>query len=134
MDFVHETVNRATRQSTMDPRTERCQSSPECRRAGVPVRRTSPWQRREQDEWIRILTPGGMSWWRGSDDRASAKGGGGGASSTWRCSGSDGEERGAEMSVVKMAGGVAPFYRVREAVEGSGGGRPVRWVLIPVGF
>jgi hypothetical protein len=24
--------------------------------------------------------------------------------------------------------GVAPFYRVGEAVEGSGGGRPVRWV------
>jgi hypothetical protein len=42
--------------------------------------------------------------------------------------------RGAEMSAVKMVGGVAPFYRVREAVEGSGGGRPVRWVLIPVGF
>jgi hypothetical protein len=27
--------------------------------------------------------------------------------------------------------GVAPFYRVGEAVEGSGGGRPVRWVLTP---
>jgi hypothetical protein len=27
--------------------------------------------------------------------------------------------------------GVAPFYRVREAVEGSGGGRPSRWVLTP---
>jgi hypothetical protein len=33
----------------------------------------------------------------------------------------DGGERGADLSVVKMAGGVAPFYRVREAVEGSGG-------------
>jgi hypothetical protein len=30
--------------------------------------------------------------------------------------------------------GVAPFYRVREAVEGSGGGLPVRWVLIPIVF
>jgi hypothetical protein len=27
--------------------------------------------------------------------------------------------------------GVAPFYRVGEAVEGRGGGRPVRWVLTP---
>jgi hypothetical protein len=26
------------------------------------------------------------------------------------------------LSAVKMAGVVAPFYRVREAVEGSGGG------------
>jgi hypothetical protein len=51
-----------------------------------------------------------------------------------RCSGREGVERGAEMSAVKMAGGVAPFYKVWEAVEGSGGGRPVRWVLIPVGF
>jgi hypothetical protein len=81
-----------------------------------------------------ILTPGGTRWWRGSDGRASAKGGGGGASSTRRSSGREGEERGAEMSAVKMVGGVASFYRVREAVEGSGGGRSVRWVLIPVGF
>jgi hypothetical protein len=27
--------------------------------------------------------------------------------------------------------GVAPFYRVGEVVEGSGGGQPVRWVLTP---
>jgi hypothetical protein len=26
-----------------------------------------------------------------------------------------------DLSVVKMAGGVAPFYRVQEAMEGSGG-------------
>jgi hypothetical protein len=38
------------------------------------------------------------------------------------------------MGTVMMAGGVAPFYRVWEAMEGSGGDRPVRWVLIPVGF
>jgi hypothetical protein len=81
-----------------------------------------------------ILTPGGTSWWRGSDGLASAKGGGGGASSTRRCSGHEGGERGAEMSAVKMGGGVVPFCRVREAVEGSGGGRPMRWVLIPVSF
>jgi hypothetical protein len=81
-----------------------------------------------------ILTPCGTSWWRGSDGRASAKGGSGGVSSTRRCSGCEGEERGAEMSAVKMAGAVAPFYRVREAVEGSEGGRPARWVLIPIGF
>jgi hypothetical protein len=30
--------------------------------------------------------------------------------------------RGADLSAVKMAVGVAPFYRVREKVEGSGGG------------
>jgi hypothetical protein len=41
----------------------------------------------------------------------------------------EGEERGAEMSVVKMAGDVVPFYRVRKAVEGSGGGQSARWVL-----
>jgi hypothetical protein len=77
---------------------------------------------------------GSTSWWRGSDGQASAKGGGGGVSSTRRCSGREGEERRAKMSVVKMVGGVAPFYRVREAMEGSGGGRPARWVLIPIGF
>jgi hypothetical protein len=81
-----------------------------------------------------IFTPGGTSWWRGSDGRASAKGGGDGASSMRRCSGCQGEERGVEMSAVMMAEGVAPFYRVREVVEGNGGGRPARWVLIPVGF
>jgi hypothetical protein len=48
--------------------------------------------------------------------------------------GAEGEERGAEMGAVKMAGGVAPFYRVQEPVEGSGEGRPVRWVLIPISF
>jgi hypothetical protein len=134
VDLVHETVNRATLRSTVDPRTERGRSSPECGRASVPVLGTSPWQRGEQEERMGILTPGGTSWWRGSDGRASAKEGGGGASSTRRCSGHEGEERGAEMSAVKMAEGVAAFYRVREAVEGSGGGRPARWVLIPVGF
>jgi hypothetical protein len=46
-----------------------------------------------------------------------------------RCSGHGDEQRGAEMSVVEMVRGVAPFYRVGEAVEGSGGGRPARWVL-----
>jgi hypothetical protein len=95
---------------------------------------TSPWQHGEQDERIGILTPGGASGWRGSDGRALAKGGGGGANSTTRGSGREGGERGADLSVVKMAGGVAPFYRVREVVEGSGGGRPMRWVLIPIGF
>jgi hypothetical protein len=69
-----------------------------------------------------ILTPGGASGWRGSDGRASVKLGGGGANSMTRGSGREGGERGADLSAVKMAGGVAPFYRVREAVEGSGGG------------
>jgi hypothetical protein len=61
-----------------------------------------------------ILTLGGTRWWRGSDGRASVKGGGGGASSVRRCSGHGAEERGAGMSAVQMAGGVAPFYRVGE--------------------
>ncbi len=115
MDLVHETVNRATLRSTVDPRIERGRSSPECGRAGVPVLRTTPWQRGEQEERMGILTPGGTRWWRGSDGRASVKGGGGRASSTRRCSGCGGEERGAGMSAVEKAGGVAPFYRVGEA-------------------
>jgi hypothetical protein len=82
----------------------------------------SPWQRGEQEERTGILTPGGASGWRGSDGRASTKGGGGGANSTTRGSGREGGERGADLSTVKMVGGVAPFYRFWEAVEGSGGG------------
>jgi hypothetical protein len=39
-----------------------------------------------------------------------------------RGSGHEGGERGADLSTVKMARGVAPFYRVWEAVEGSRGG------------
>jgi hypothetical protein len=109
-------------------------SSQEEGRAGVPVHGTSLWWHGEQEERMRILTPAGTSWWRGSDGRASAKGGDGGPSSTRRCSGREGEERGAEMSAVKIVGGVAPFYRVREAMEGSGGGRPTWSVLIPIGF
>jgi hypothetical protein len=134
MDLVHETVNRATLWSTVDPRTECGWSSPECGCAGVPVLGTSLWQRGEQEEQMGILTPGGTSWSRGSDGRASSKGGGGGVSSTRRCSGHEGEGRRAKMSAVKMAGGVAPFCRVREAMEGSGGDRSARWVLIPIGF
>jgi hypothetical protein len=107
---------------TVDPRMERGRSSLEGGRAGVPVLGTSPWQRGEQEERTGILTPGGTSGWRGSDGRASVKGGGGGANSTTRGLGSEGGERGADLSAVKMAGGVAPFYRVREAVEGSRGG------------
>jgi hypothetical protein len=95
MDLVHKTVNWATLRSTMDLRTERGRSSPECRHAGIPVHRTSPWQCGEQDERMGILTPGGTSWWRGSDGRALAKGGSGRASSMRRCSGHEGEERGA---------------------------------------
>jgi hypothetical protein len=108
--------------STVDPRSKRDRSSQECEHAGVPVLGTSPWQRGEQEERTGILTPGGASGWRGSDGRASAKGGGGGANSTTRVSGREGGERGADLSTVEMAGGVAPFYCVREAVEGSRGG------------
>jgi hypothetical protein len=50
------------------------------------------------------------------------KGGGDGANSMTRGSGREGGERGVDLSTVKMARGVAPFYRVREVVEGSGGG------------
>jgi hypothetical protein len=46
-----------------------------------------------------------------------------------RCSGHGGEERGAEMNEVEMVGGVAPFYRVGEAVEGER-----RWSANEVGF
>jgi hypothetical protein len=108
--------------SMVDPRTERGRSSPGCGCTGVPVLGISPWQRGEQEERTGILTPGGASGWRGSDDRASAKGGGGGANSTTRGSGREGGERGVDLSTVKLARGVAPFYRVWEAVEGSGGG------------
>jgi hypothetical protein len=129
MDLVHKTVNRATLRSMVDLRIEHGRSSPEWGRAGVPVLGSSPWQRGEQEERMGIFTPGCMSWWWGSDGRASAKGGGGEGSSMRRCLGREGEERGAEMSAVNMAGGVAPFYRVREAVEGSGGSQPARWVF-----
>jgi hypothetical protein len=108
--------------STVDPWMERGRSSPGCGCTGVPVLGTSLWQRGEQEERTGILTPGGASGRRGSDGRASAKGGGGGANSTTRGLGREGGERGADLSVVKMVGGVAPFYRVREAVKGSGGG------------
>jgi hypothetical protein len=107
--------------STVDPRTERDRSSPECGHASVPMLGTSPWQHGEQEERTGILTPGGASGWRGLDGWASAKGGGGGANSMTRGSGREGGERGVDLSTVKMAGGVAPFYRVREAVEGSRG-------------
>jgi hypothetical protein len=69
-----------------------------------------------------ILPPDGTRRRRGSDGRASAKGGGGGANSMTRGSGREGGERGADLSAVRMAGSVAPFYRVREAMEGSGEG------------
>jgi hypothetical protein len=108
--------------STVDPRTERGRSSPECGRVDVPVLGTSPWQRGEQEERTGILTLGGASGWRGSDGRASAKGRGGGANSMTRGSRCEGGERGADLCTVKMARGVAPFYRVREVVEESGGG------------
>jgi hypothetical protein len=120
--------------STMDPRAERGRSSPEEGFAGLPVHRTLPWQRGEQEEWMGIVTPGGTSWWRGSDGRAPSKGGGGRVSSMRRCLGHEGEDRRVKMSVVKMTRGVVPFCRVQEAMEGSGGGRPARWVLIPIGF
>jgi hypothetical protein len=67
-----------------------------------------------------VLTPGGTGWWRGSDSWASAKGGSGRASSMRRCSRRGGEERGAGMSAVEMAGGggvLAHFYKVGEAAD-----------------
>jgi hypothetical protein len=103
--------------STVDPRTERGRSSPRCGRIIVPVLGTSLWQCGEQEERTGILTPGGANGRRGSDGQASAKGGGGGANSTTRGLGREGGERGADLSAVKMAGGVMPFYRVWEAVR-----------------
>jgi hypothetical protein len=101
---------------------EHGRSTPECGCTGVPVLGTSPWQHGEQEERTGILTSGGASGWRGSDGRASVKGRSGGANSMTRGSGREGGERGADLSTVKMVRGVAPFYRVREAVEGIGGG------------
>jgi hypothetical protein len=94
-----------------------------------------------------ILTPGGTRRWRGSDGWASVKGGGDGASLTRRCSGREGEERGAGMSSVEMAGGdggdgaLSRWWPVTEGEvkrrrhrlrEGKGGGAravsgSVRW-------
>jgi hypothetical protein len=46
---------------------------------------------------------------------------------------SEQEEVGMTMGMSCGGGGqgIVPFYRVREVVEGSEGGRPVRWVLTP---
>jgi hypothetical protein len=102
-------------------------SLPEEGSASVPVHGTSPWGRGEQKEWMGILTPGGTSWWRGSDVQASVKGGGGGASSMRRCSSHGSEERGAEMSAVEMIGVWRPFigsgrrWRGAEVVGRRGG-------------
>jgi hypothetical protein len=122
-------MDRKGLRSTMNRWTGAAGSLPEEGRTDVPVHGTSPWRCEEQEEWMGILTPGGTKWWRGLDGRALTKGGDGRASSTRRCSGHEGVERGGEMSVVKMVGGVAPFYRVWKAVEGSRGDQPVRWVL-----
>jgi hypothetical protein len=118
---------------TVDPRTERDRSSPGCGRTGVSVLGTLPWQRGEQEERTRILTPGGASGRRGSDGRASEKGGGGGANSTTRGMGHEGGERGADLSAVKLAGGVAPFYRVAGG-EVRGRRRPTAVGFELVGF
>jgi hypothetical protein len=118
---------------TVEPRTERGRSSPGCGRTGVLVLGTSPWQRGEQEERTGILTPGGASGRRGSDCRASVKGGGGGANSMTRGLGREGGARGADLSVVKMAGGVAPVYRVTGG-EGRGRRRPAAVGFELVGF
>jgi hypothetical protein len=118
---------------TVDPRTERGRSSPGCGRTGVPVLGTSPWQCGEQEERTGILTPGGASGRRGSDGWVSEKGGGGGANSTTRGMGREGGERGADLSAVKLADGVAPFYRVAGG-EVRGRRRPAAVGFELVGF
>jgi hypothetical protein len=86
----------------------------------VPVCGTSPWWHGEQEKGTRIPTPVGMRLRRGSDGGASVKGGGGGTSSMRRCSRHGGEERRRAVSAVWRGGGGGTFYRLEEAVEGTG--------------
>jgi hypothetical protein len=116
-------VDRALRRSMVDQR-QQTRSSPEEGHAGVPVRRTSPWQCGELEEGMGILSLGGTRWWRVSDGRAFAKGGGGGASSMRRCSGREGDGRRRVTSAVWRAGGGGAFYTLGEEGRWSGeGGR-----------
>jgi hypothetical protein len=89
---------------------------------GARLELAGVWAHRRSRAWDLAVAVWGARGWKGSDGWASVKGGGGGANSMTRGSGCEGGERGVDLSVVKMAGGVAPFYRVREAVEGSRGG------------
>jgi hypothetical protein len=56
VDLVHETVNRATLRSTVDPRTERDRSSPECGLAGVTEAQGSMREDQKEEGCLGILT------------------------------------------------------------------------------
>jgi hypothetical protein len=94
--------------STVDPQTElaRVWARRRSRARGLAV---AAWGARGEDG---DPNPGWREWVEGLGRRASAKGGGGGANSTTRGLGREGGERGANLSAVKMVGGVALFYRV----------------------
>jgi hypothetical protein len=56
VDLVHETVNRATLRSTVDPRTERDQSSPECGLAGATEAQSLMQEDQKEEACSGILT------------------------------------------------------------------------------
>jgi hypothetical protein len=56
VDLVHETVNRATLRSTVDPWSERDRSSPECGLAGATEAQSSTREDRKEEACLGILT------------------------------------------------------------------------------
>jgi hypothetical protein len=56
VDLVHETVNRVALRSTVDPRTERDRSSPECGLTGAIEARSSMWEDQKEEGCSGILT------------------------------------------------------------------------------
>jgi hypothetical protein len=56
VDLVHETVNRATIRSTVDPWSERGQSSPECGLAGATEAQSSMREDQKEEACSGILT------------------------------------------------------------------------------
>jgi hypothetical protein len=56
VDLVHETVNRATLWSTVDPWIERDRSSPECGLTDATEARISMWEDQKEEACSGILT------------------------------------------------------------------------------
>jgi hypothetical protein len=56
VDLVHETVKRATLRSTVDPQTERDQSSPECGLVGATEAQSSTREDEKEEACSGILT------------------------------------------------------------------------------
>jgi hypothetical protein len=56
MDLVHETVNRATLRSMVDPWIEPDQSSPQCGLAGATEAQSSTREDQKEEAWSGILT------------------------------------------------------------------------------